>query len=189
MNNYPILYINLDNRPDRNKHIIKILSDNKLFGERVSAIKDTNGYIGCVSSHIKCLDIAIRKDYDAVIILEDDFIFTKDKDKLNTNIDYDVFLLGGTIYEKEIENDFYRVKKCSRTEGYIIKKHYYETLRSNFLEGLNKYKNEPIHENKLDIYWHKLQEKDRFYCNKFGLIGGQKPGYSDIVNGFITRAN
>ena len=86
MNNYPILYINLDNRPDRNKHIIKILSDNKLFGERVSAIKDTNGYIGCVSSHIKCLDIAIRKDYDAVIILEDDFIFTKDKDKLNEQI-------------------------------------------------------------------------------------------------------
>ena len=93
MDKIPILYINLKSRTDRNKEIINELNKYNLKGERVEAINEDDGYIGCALSHIKCLDLAIERNYEEVIILEDDFIFLQNPNKLNLNIDYDIFLL------------------------------------------------------------------------------------------------
>ena len=194
MDKIPILYINLNHRQDRNKQLIDELKKYNLFDnvERVEAIKHPNGYIGCVLSHIICLNIAIKKELEQVIILEDDFIFLRSPDILDLNLDYDIFLLGGTIWKKEDgidKGNYYRVTDASRTEGYIIKKHYYLTLRNHWIESVSKLLMK--HENNycLDIYWKLLQKKDKFYMNKFGLIGGQRPGYSDIKNTKMTRPN
>ncbi len=91
MNNIPILYINLKHREDRNKEIINELNKYNLKGERVEAIKHKDGYIGCALSHIKCLDIAIEKNYEQVIILEDDFIFLQILNILKLIINFDIF--------------------------------------------------------------------------------------------------
>lgn len=191
MDKIPILYINLECREDRNKEIIDELNKYKLNGERVEAIKHDDGYIGCALSHIKCLDIAIKRDYEEVIILEDDFIFLDNPDKLNLDIDYDVFLLGGTIYKccEAEENNFNKVIDATRTEGYIIKKHYYETLKNCFIKSVSNLLIKHEHKYKLDILWKELQAKDNFYFNDFGLIGGQREGFSNIKNKNIKRKN
>lgn len=191
MDKIPILYINLKFRKDRNEEIINELNKFNLTGERVEAIKHDDGYIGCALSHIKCLDLAIERDYEEVIILEDDFIFLQNPDKLNLNINFDVFLLGGTIYKccKADENNFIKVIDASRTEGYIIKKHYYKTLKNCFEESVKNLLIKHEHKYKLDILWKQLQIKDNFYFNDFGLIGGQREGYSDIQNMNMKRPN
>lgn len=189
MNNIPILYINLESRKDRNKEIIDELNKYNLKGERVEAIKHDDGYIGCALSHIKCLDLAIKRNYDEVIILEDDFIFLKNTDRLNLNIDYDVFLLGGCITKFKKEKRFNRVTDASRTEGYIIKKHYYKILKECFIESVKNLLIKHEHKYKLDILWKELQIKDKFYFNKSGLIGGQREGFSDIQNRNMRRPN
>ena len=189
MDKLKILYINLNHREDRNKELINELKKYNLTGERVEAIKHPNGYIGCVLSHINCLNIAISKKYKEVIILEDDFIFLRSPDMLDLNFDYNVFLLGGSVWKKEDKGNYYRVIDASRTEGYIIKENYYKTLRDHWIESVSKLLCN--HEIKycLDIYWKILQRKDKFYMNKFGLIGGQRKGFSDIQNIEIERQN
>ena len=189
MDKIPILYINLKFRKDRNEEIINELNKFNLTGERVEAIKHKDGYIGCALSHIKCLDLAIERGYEEVIILEDDFIFLQNPDKLNLNIDYDVFLLGGTIYKFEKEKNFNKAIDATRTEGYIIKKNYYKTLKNCFEESVKNLLIKHQHKYKLDILWKQLQIKDKFYFNDFGLIGGQREGYSDILNDYIKRKN
>ena len=64
-------------------------------------------------------DFGIALGYKADYIKE--YFFKTSLDKLNLNINYDVFLLGGTIYKCEKENNFNKVIDASRTEGYIIK--------------------------------------------------------------------
>lgn len=187
--NIPIFYINLECRPDRCKDIVNELEKYNLKGERVEAIKHENGYLGCVLSHIKCIDKAIKEDYEEVIILEDDFIFTDNPNKLNLDIGYDIFLLGGSIWNMKKEFNFMRVLDASRTEGYIIKKHYYNVLKECWIKSVSNLLREFTHETKLDIAWKVLQKTDKFYINDFGLIGGQREGYSNIMFQDIKRIN
>jgi len=52
------LYINLHERTDRKEHVEKELEKMNIQGERVEAIRNDVGAIGCSLSHIKCLEIA-----------------------------------------------------------------------------------------------------------------------------------
>ena len=190
MEDIPILYINLEKRKDRNNEIIEELNKYNLKGERVEATYYYQGMIGCTLSHIKCLDIAIKNNYDKVCILEDDFIFINDLNKLVIPNEYDVFLLGGTIQKQEKYNDEYiRILKSQRTEGYIIKNHYYKTLRDLFIDSIYCNLKELLPSNNLDMKWTKLQKKDLWLCNNWGVVGGQREGYSDIINRNIKRQN
>lgn len=187
----PIFYINLEERNNKNNEIISELTSKGITNfTRVNAIKHDDGYIGCALSHIKCLDIAIKRGYEKVCIMEDDYIFLDSCDKLKLpDFDYDIFLIGGTIKKYEKENDFLRIREASRTEGYIIKKHYYETLKKCFISSVCSLLNEHTFEGCLDIHWRTLQQKDKFYINDFGLIGGQREGYSDIMKTNMKRKN
>ena len=95
--NIPILYINLDYRTDRKEEMEKIL--NGLNYERVSAVKKDDGYIGCSLSHIKWIEIAKSRNYEKVIILEDDFMFKENHNFNNIEFpkEYDVLLLSNLI--------------------------------------------------------------------------------------------
>ena len=189
MENIPILYINLESRPDRMENIVNELKKYNLKGNRIEGIKTDNGYLGCVLSHIKCIDKAINENYEQVIILEDDFIFLENPNKLNLNIDYDIFLLGGSIWNMKKEFNFIRILDASRTEGYIIRKHYYKILKECWIKSVANLLRKFTHETKLDIVWKVLQKKDKFYMNDFGLIGGQREGYSDIQFEKMKRIN
>ena len=69
------LFINLDHRQDRLAPAPDAFTHMNINAERVDAIKKDVGAIGCTMSHIKCLEIAKKRDYDYVFICEDDIHF------------------------------------------------------------------------------------------------------------------
>ena len=106
-----VLYINLQHRTDRKESVIQQLSSIDISGTRFNAIKMKDGRVGCTLSHIKCLEIAKKNNWDHVLIVEDDILFTQpEKFKyqfkrfiINKNINWDVLLFAGNNlppYEK-----------------------------------------------------------------------------------------
>ena len=69
-----VLYINLNERTDRRKEILDELTKLNLLSkaERFNAIRTPNGRIGCTLSHLKCLQLAKERDYNNVLIVEDE---------------------------------------------------------------------------------------------------------------------
>ena len=119
------------------------------------------GLMGCNDSHIACLEIAKKNNWEQVLIMEDDFTFTKDKKYIFENYDivkdsnWDVLMLCGNLnksthkYEK-IDDTFSKCKKTAGLAGYIVKNHYYDTLLNNFKEAKKKMENE-LEQHKLKL--------------------------------------
>ena len=73
-----VFYINLLSRPDRKQHVetqLKTIGIN--CAERFNAVKMANGAIGCTMSHIKLLEMAKKNQFEHILIVEDDILFTK----------------------------------------------------------------------------------------------------------------
>ena len=177
-----ILYINLDKRTDRKEAMENILKDYDY--ERVSAIEDQDGYIGCAKSHIKCIEIARARKYQRVIILEDDFMFYKDNNFKNIILPetFDIFLLCNRIKAHvSMIDPFIKVKDCSWMAGHILNQSIYNDLIDNLEKGIELRKGKKGHDYKLDIYWNKLF--DHYECISHNFIfATQREGYSNIMN-------
>jgi GR25 family glycosyltransferase involved in LPS biosynthesis len=185
-------YINLEHRKDRKKHVEQQLNNIGIKAERFNAIKLDKGAVGCSLSHLKCLENALKNEWDHVLICEDDITFLNPSlfiSQLNyflESIDcekWDVVLLGGNIIPpyQNINKSCVKVSKCQTTTGYIVQKHYIPTLIANIKEGVNNLiKNPQKHVlYAIDKNWFKLQERDNWFLI-IPLTVVQKPGYSDI---------
>lgn len=185
-------YINLESRRDRKEHVEKQLDiihmKNKV--ERFAAIRMTNGAIGCSMSHLKCLEIAKKKNWDNVFICEDDIEFLQPEmfvsqlnGFLSSNATWDVILLAGNVAGTTRNHDIFsvRVSKCQTTTGYIVNKHYYDTLINNIKEGIEHLMREPhLHTiYAIDKYWFHLQDTDYWYII-IPLSVIQREDYSNI---------
>lgn len=186
----PTIYINLEHRKDRNESVLNEFSKiNILNPQRFNAIKNENGAIGCSLSHIKCLEIAIKNNYEYVMICEDDIeilypsLFTENINKfLNSKIDWDVVLIAGNnmIPYNFVTDYCIKIYNCLTTTGYIVKNNYFATLLKNYKEGvLNLMKDPDNSSYKIDKYWQILQKKDNWYMLIPPTIV-QKEDYSDI---------
>lgn len=194
------LYINLESRTDRLEHITKQLEKMDISGERFNAIKTSSGAIGCTMSHIKCLELAKSRDYEHVFICEDDITFLNPdvlKQSLqkfynNTELKWDVLMIGGNNVPPYTKIDDYCIKisRCQTTTGYVVKRHYYDTLITNFRESVQNLLKEP--DNKpmyaLDMYWTRLQRQDNWYM-LFPLTVTQCDSYSDIEERQVDYTN
>ena len=186
-----IFYINLDKRTDKRNDMEKLL--NGYDYERVAAIEDRRGYIGCCKSHILSLQLAKSRRYKSVIILEDDFIF-KTEYRFNTmnipdTVTFDMLLLSNIIKSSEIyDNDFRRVFKAEWTSGYLINEKFYDSLICVFKESLEALMINYCRENYLDVYWEKIFNDSIILTHNY-KFGGQREGYSDIQNKNIKRDN
>lgn len=183
-----ILYINLTHRTDRKNHVEQQLS---AFASstctRMNAIRHEYGAIGCALSHIRCLEYAKQQNWETVCIVEDDITFT-DPFVLTTALrhtlhhSWDVILLGTNMampFER-VDDHCVRVFNAQTTTGYIVHSRYYDTLLTNFIEGvegLNRYRYPPMYA--IDMYWKRLQQIDHWYALT-PLTVTQMPGYSDI---------
>ena len=185
-----IIYINLDKRTDRLQHVKEQLCKVGFNGERFKAIELTNGRLGCTLSHIKCIELAKKRDWNHVFVCEDDITFIKPElflTQLNkffeSGLTWDVIIVAGNNvppYEKY--GDFcIKVSHCQTTTGYIVKKDYYDTLISNFREGASYLmrKQENHLQYAIDRNWTKLQKKDDWFLIIPPTII-QRPDYSDI---------
>ena len=188
MENIPVLYINLNRRPDR----LKILERDVLifFNDtyRIEAV-DTpdNGYEGCALSHIKALEYAKSQNWDEVIIMEDDFEFVNRDKFIYPDFEFDVCMISGKINKKEfITWNYNRVLDGRHTDCYLVKNHFYDKLIANFKEGYEQLKINFIHANYIDVYWLILQQHNLF-VTPTKCIGRQRQDYSDIQKRFMKR--
>jgi glycosyl transferase family 25 len=183
-------YINLENRPDRKIHVEKQMDIIGVSAERFNAVKMNNGAIGCSMSHLKLLETARTNDWDHILIVEDDILFTnpalfvQQMDKfLSRHPDFDVVLIGGNNMPPYtvIDDSCVKVKMCQTTTGYMVKRHYYDKLIDNFREGINKLLREPENHRfyAIDKYWFHLQAIDNWYLI-VPLTVTQREDYSDI---------
>lgn len=189
-----IYYINLDKRPDRKEQILSELrrmdvNMNKVT--RIAGVISKFGAHGCSLAHLNCLNDCIKRKYKNCLILEDDFIFTHDRQKthnlLNQFFDtgelWDVILFGGGVMKHEnTEYDFFvKILDAQTTSGYAVNTHYIQTLQKNFDESsklLGKHPR-PIPRYCIDMYWKRLQPRDNWFIIT-PKLGYQREGYSDI---------
>ena len=187
-------YINLEERKDRKELVENELNELGWEYERFNAIKNKIGCIGCSMSHLKLIKMAKEKNLDYIVVLEDDIQFMrktwynkKITGIINSDFNFDVFLLGGNLRPPlyKINEDIYKITKSFAGHGYIVKKHYYDTLINNIKEGLElllrnthlaKADYNPY---AWDVYWFELQAKDNFFIIMPRTIT-QRPIYSDI---------
>ena len=189
------LYINLDSRNDRREHVetqLAALKDgmSNLKPERFNAIKHNNGAIGCSMSHLRCIKLAQERNWDHVLVCEDDVLFTNVPlflTQLNkflaTVPDWDVVLLAGNnIPPFQVINDAcIKVSNCQTTTAYIVRRHYYDKLINNYREGINQLMRNPVMRihYAIDRYWFELQRRDRwFLITPLSVV--QREDYSDI---------
>jgi GR25 family glycosyltransferase involved in LPS biosynthesis len=185
------LFINLEQRPDRLEHALAEFKKMRINAERVNAVKTKMGAVGCTLSHIRCLELAKQRDYDYVFICEDDITFLQPfvlKKHLEIfashgDLPWDVCIIGGNnVPPYEQVNDFFvRVYNCQTTTGYIVKKHYYETLIANFKESAKNLMRDPTNKQTyaLDMYWKRLQQQDKWFMITPPTVT-QYENYSDI---------
>jgi GR25 family glycosyltransferase involved in LPS biosynthesis len=185
------LFINLESRTDRLNHAVLEFKKMNINAERIDAVKVYNGAVGCTMSHIKCIEIAKQRGYDFVFICEDDITFTNptllkqqlEKFEKNEDISWDVLIIGGNNVPpfQQVEDYVARVFYCQTTTGYIVKKHYYDTLLVNFKESAGNLMRNPNNKKEfaLDMYWKRLQLQDFWYMITPPTVT-QYESYSDI---------
>ena len=187
-----IFYINLDKRDDRRKEIEGELENMGWSGERFSGIyhPPPKGILGCTKSHLNVLLLAMQRNYENVLILEDDLLFLKGKEEVNNMIrelfakkpTFDVCFLAYNLKKGEIDKEhpfLTRAYDSSTASAYIVNRHYYEKLILLYADAIPKL-DKTMHHWKYanDQVWKPLQEKDRWYCFT-DRIARQRDGYSD----------
>lgn len=187
------LFINLKHRTDRLEHVQIEFHKMGIKAERVNAIRPKSGAIGCTMSHIKCLELAKKREYEYVFICEDDITFTNPellKENMkkfveNKEINWDMLIIGGNNVPpyQQLSNYCARVFNCQTTTGYIVKKSFYEPLIQNFKEGVQQLVSNPGNTKMfaLDIYWKRLQMQYFWYMITPPTVT-QYENYSDIEN-------
>lgn len=183
-------YINLLSRPDRKQHVENQLKTIGINAERFNAIKMPNGALGCSLSHLKLIETAKANNWEHILIIEDDILFTKPSIFVNqfnaflsNHNDFDVVIISGNNCPPffKIDDTCVKVTRCQTTTCYLVQQHYYDKLINNFREGINKLMREPHNHilYAIDKYWFNLQAVDKWYLI-IPLTVTQREDYSDI---------
>lgn len=191
-----VYYINLEERKDRKELVESELTKMKWKYKRFNAIRLKDGRAGCSMSHLKLLEMARAENLEYIVIVEDDIQFTN-PEKYNYMLsefkrfmtenkgDYDVLLLAGNLRPPfgRVNDLIYRITKSWTTTGYIVKRHYYDSLIQNIEEGIILLMNNPSvnGQYEIDSYWQQLQAKDRWYILAPRTVT-QRPNFSTIEN-------
>ena len=186
-----LVYINLDSRIDRRNNFESQFNKLGLHPQRFSAIRNIDGAIGCSMSHVACIELAIRNNWDHVLVCEDDasiinpgqLVYQVNQFLKYKGDSWDVILLAGNNYQpfRQESPACVRVANCQTATSYLVRRHYFETLLANFKEGLANLIADPSNQPKyaVDQYWKKLQRVDHWYLIiPISII--QRPDYSDI---------
>ena len=138
--------INLDERTDRWALCQGEFEKIKFYPERFSAIKNNNGAMGCLLSHIEILKIANERNKHVLIFEDDVFFLDNAKTIIESaldeliNMDWKMFYLGGNILKPFYQrtNHLAELNHCQSTHAYAINKNYVKPILE-FLEASSWY--------------------------------------------------
>jgi len=183
----PTVVINLDNRIDRWADIQADFSSWAIPLERVSAVNEAPGQIGCWKSHQKCIQLALDRGYPWILILEDDCVPAPDgKERFlellptlwKSREDWDIFNGGAQVIEswwitKVVQrNPPILESKAIMTHFILVSSRMYTTILQTVPTM-----------GALDFYY---MNHYRIWCT-VPHIAIQKPGKSDIGNADDNR--
>lgn len=191
--------INLERRQDRWEECVEEFTKHNLFPiERFLATdgKTLNmpqfplkpGEIGLINTIVRLLQQAIKDNYDSVLILEDDVVFTPEINTIYEDFKYvpenwDMIYFGGNhnFHNKghfpqpiQINEKIIKLQHTYTTHSIGIKKHMFKVV-IDFL-SLNK---------PLDVSYCDLQKKYNIY-SFYPSVAKQRVSFSDIQGGITN---
>lgn len=194
-----IFYINLDKRDDRRTQIVGELQRFNLYdkSERFAAIHTPpQGNVGCAMSHLEVLKLAKARNYEQVLILEDDFYFIITPEAFENeleqffqaNIPYTVLMISYNIQRSEptAYPFLQKIIEAQTASGYIVHHSFYDTLIGLYEEGippLRATNRHWLYAN--DAIWKRVQPTSNWYAFTT-RCGKQRDGYSDNSNTFTS---
>ena len=192
-----IIYINLDHRQDRRDIMSKFFEEGQIPLEKVvrfSAIKRSNGPLGCLESLTEVLRIAKKNGWKNVLVLEDDLTWSNFKEgyanlkELTKIPKWDVIMLAGWYAKYE----FPRVFDAYNAGAYLVNGQYIDTLLKNREYSVRKLANGigfDINNPKYfaDAYWNECMRVDTWYC-VYPCLCYQVDGFSDNGGRFIDSS-
>jgi len=141
------VYINLDKRQDRDMLVKKEFERININPTRISGIITNttknamwNGILGCLFSHVHCLEMAMKQKQN-IFIFEDDILFTKDNqtqlildqccEELNV-IEWSMFYVAANILKPiyQVSDHLGKLTHAQSTVGYGVNKNFVEKLLS-----------------------------------------------------------
>ena len=140
-----IYCINLKKRQDRLELLKKnIPADFNLI--IIEAVEHKNGSIGCGLSHQKIIKLAIEKNMDRVLVIEDDNVFSDNCIDILTKVLYEIpvydILLGGAhyiTYPTMISANLFKIRKFSGTNFILYNKSSYKTILNWTIGHIDNY--------------------------------------------------
>jgi len=199
-----LIYINLDERKDRNSEILEEIKKVDLPKDkihRLSAVKRKWGALGCSLSHRAVMEFIIEKGWKRTLVLEDDAGFEKERwqkgikdiNKMitssgskNTDSKWDVIFLGGFVRDpsgpvKTEYETLWKTKNTSCTHAYIIRGDYAKKVLDHTDVAIQMMLKYPTNQKRynLDNAWTELMAEDRWYIS-LPTLAYQRESYSDI---------
>ena len=145
---------------------------------------------GCLLSHANALEMAYNMNFQNVLILEDDFVFIEDTQKIHNDIksffelkiDWDVVMLTtcAAVVSENTNSLISRISSSGNGAGYLVNRPMMLELSTLFkanVENLFSTKQHWIYQN--DILWKTIMATSQWYMFNH-YLGYQKEGYSDL---------
>jgi glycosyl transferase family 25 len=189
-----IIYINMDARADRRSALLKEFDRVGFPNDKIIRFPASsyNGCpnSGCLLSHANVLEMAYDMDLQNVLILEDDFVFIDDIQKIHAdiktffelNISWDVVMLTtcAAVVSEPTNQLISKISSSGNGAGYLVNRSMMlelSTLFKSNVENLYSTKQHWVYQN--DILWKTIMPSSQWYMFNH-YLGYQKEGYSDL---------
>jgi len=189
-----IIYINMDARTDRRSALLKEFDRVGFPNDKIIRFPASsyNGCpnSGCLLSHANVLEMAYDMDLQNVLILEDDFVFIDDIQKIHAdikaffelNIQWDVVMLTtcAAVVSEPTNQLISKISSSGNGAGYLVNRSMMlelSTLFKSNVENLYSTKQHWVYQN--DILWKTIMPSSQWYMFNH-YLGYQKEGYSDL---------
>jgi GR25 family glycosyltransferase involved in LPS biosynthesis len=184
----------MDARTDRNERILSELERVGFAKEKIIRFSASSYQgcpnTGCLLSHASVLEMAYDMELKNVLVLEDDFVFIDDTEKVRNDLttfferdmDWDVLMLTtcAAVVSEHTDSLISRISSSGNGAGYIVNRSMMlelSTLFKSNVENLFTTKQHWIYQN--DILWKTLMPSSKWYMFNH-YLGYQQEGYSDL---------
>jgi glycosyl transferase family 25 len=189
-----IIYINMDARTDRKSSILHEFDRVGFPKDKIVRFPASSYHgcpnSGCLLSHANVLEMAYNMDLQNVLILEDDFIFIDDVEKIHKDIkaffelklNWDVlmFTTCAAVVSENTNSLISRISSSGNGAGYLVNRAMMLELSTLFkanVENLFSTKQHWVYQN--DILWKSIMPTSQWYMFNH-YLGYQQEGYSDL---------